>query len=57
MRNKQKSWNESIKVTVEWIISSQDQGDKLLGKNKKNAIIIKSILYEKNEHYQNFLEF
>lgn len=57
MRNKQKSWNESIKVTVELIISSQDQGDKLPGKNKKNAIIIKSILYEKNEHYQNFLEF
>lgn len=57
MRNKQKSCNESTKVTVEWTISSQDQGDKLLGKNKKNAIIIKSIFYEKNEHYQNFLEF
>lgn len=57
MRNKQKSCNESTKVTVEWTISSQDQGDKLPGKNKKNAIIIKSILHEKNEHYQNFLEF
>lgn len=57
MRNKQKSCNESTKVTVEWTISSQDQGDKLLGKKKKNATIIKSILYEKNEHYQNFLEF